>query len=309
MAHANIILSDLHVGSIYGIWPPEHVLDEGSKWMLNPFQSYILECWQHFWGTWIPAQIGDLPIVLWLLGDSIDGVPFRNIDAVTMSLTHQEQAAIELLLPQTRKAQVVLCNAGTEAHTGRSAEYDEMLALGLNARPDPSSQRRARWVIWQRVDGVLIQSAHHISGSMVPSSEATPLMREMSDAALDAGRWGLPMPDVILRGHAHRYRRYESNSGHTVITAPCWQAKAAYVHRMRRASPPDIGGVLIITDGGHFEVIPKCYAWPKPHVEVIDECQSQPQATESAASQKLSLVTKNGRRLFGNSSPGPAMKA
>jgi hypothetical protein len=264
---AHVFVADLHVGSIYGLWPPKYEMDEGSTWGLTPVQQYIHECWEHFWNVWVPVVIGGRKFVVWIVGDGIDGPPFRNIDSVTQSLTYQVGAATFLLKPVVQDAIRVYYCAGTEAHTGRSAEYDELLARSINAFPDESTGRAARWMIWHRSNGVLIQAAHHVAGSFVPSSEATPLMREFVDSAVDSAREGIEEPDVLVRAHAHKYRFYAAGNGPGVITLPCWQGRAAYIHKLRRASPPHIGGVVVTACDGEWQVLRKIYRWPKPSIE------------------------------------------
>ncbi len=73
----NVFVGDLHLGSLYGLWPPEALLDEGGKIELNVFQQTLWDWWVYFWDEWIPKEIGKEKYILWIPGDLTEG-DFRS---------------------------------------------------------------------------------------------------------------------------------------------------------------------------------------------------------------------------------------
>ncbi len=290
MAHAIIILGDTHVGSRYGIWPPDALDDEGGRWESNKYQKYLWECWQHVWGIWLPQQVGNTTRIILHLGDAVEGVN-PKAELIATEETTQVRAAQKLLEDHVKGASVLMC-AGTIFHAGKSAQWDNAVGQAIRAVPADGTQRYARWDIWADVDGVLIQASHHIGGASADISEFTPLIGEYNATALAAGRLGYPMPSVMLRGHSHWFRRIDPDE-RVLVACSSWQALTPYGRRMRaaRARPPSIGLVVAMVDDGKFEVISKLYQWPKPEVFTI----GWQKRTESKMDQSQSSVTPTGK--------------
>ena len=75
MAHANILISDGHTGSVVGLWPPDAPSDtEGGRHVPNPIQQYIWECQQHALTVWLPQMTGTMPRMALFHGDMVDGL-------------------------------------------------------------------------------------------------------------------------------------------------------------------------------------------------------------------------------------------
>lgn len=306
MGHANIVVGDMHCGSTYGLWPPDALLDEGGKHTLNPYQAYIWECWQHAWETWLPSVIGDMPRILWLMGDLVEGIHHNGGGILAVEEATQVRAAVTALQPHAKNAERVFAVSGTEAHAGKSAQWDNLVAQAVGAERDEATGRWARWECWQQVDGVTIHAAHHIGGSFVPQSDMTPLVRETIDMAVGNVSRHWPMPDVMLRGHAHITRWYE-RGGRLVLVSPSWQARTPFAYRIRRGKPPSIGMAVVITDEGNYEHHVKEYAWPKPHVGVIgwtSENQNQDSVTKSGPTS--SALSRLKQRLVRNGVRSPS---
>jgi hypothetical protein len=76
------------------------------------------------------------------------------------------------------------------------------------------------------------------------------------------------IPDLVIRGHVHRWG--DSYDAHRVraIMSPAWTAADGYAHKIAPGCFGDIGGVFIYCDGGHYEiekfkVKPKARIWTK----------------------------------------------
>jgi hypothetical protein len=80
--------------------------------------------------------------------------------------------------------------------------------------------------------------------------ESTQVHKELIESFAEAGRWGDRPPDVVVRGHRHRYLKdtipTARGEGHSIVL-PGWQLKTPFAYRVAgaRQSEPQFGGVLI----------------------------------------------------------------
>jgi hypothetical protein len=304
MATANIVVTDTHCGSRYGICPESVVISgdkqgvtfgEGDTHGLNPMQKYLWDCWQHAWDIWLPQEIGDLQRVVWDLGDSIEGVHHGGSSLVSPEASDHAAGAIALKKERYAGAVKRIMISGTEAHAGKAGEGDNGVAEKVGAEPDPLTGRFARWEAWESVDGVLVHAAHHIRGSYVPSSDMTPLVGEYLEMSDACTAYGWPMPRIILRGHSHKPRMYPHGQC-VVIACPGFQAKTPFAFKQKRGRPAAIGITVFITHEGQFDTpIIKEYAWPKPTIGVIGW---QPDKPATAANQDQDLPASNSQTGF-----------
>lgn len=263
MAHAIIFLADTHGASRFGIWKRNAHLDDG----LDDVRKYLLDCFDHARTVWLASVVGNLPRIVELCGDLVDGIS-PKVMLCTDDETEQMTGTFDILRPWCEGAEQVRGVAGTEFHGGKGAKWDNLACEMLGATPDETG-RYARWQDWLTVDGVTLDVAHHISGSYVTSSQATPLTREYTDAGMSVYESGWPHADWIIRAHSHRYRIIPYK-GATVVTLPGFQARTPYAHRISRGAPFDIGLFVLICDEGRAEPHVKLYKWPAPKVEVIE---------------------------------------
>lgn len=263
MAHANIFIADAHTGSVFGLWPPDALTGEGGKHDLNPFQSYIFECWQHATTVWLPRVIGNLPRRVHLVGDLGDGT---NQKAMLISDDPMVQidASVMVLAPICKDAERTDAVSGTEWHTGKWAFLDNAIAQRLGAAKDDTGQY-APQRLFVEVDGVTMDLAHHVGNSFVPQSRNTPLQREYIAAALATYEQDWPKAQWIIRGHAHFFRCLPQPEG-TVVTLPGWTAAGPYVGKITREAPHPLGLFVLITDDGKAVPEVKLYNWPAPKV-------------------------------------------
>ena len=140
---------------------------------------------------------------------------------------------------------------GTEVHVGQSGDNEEAIAESLGAVPNPDGQF-ARWelrLIFGKKDQI-IHFAHHVGTTSSQAYESTAIMKEMTDAFVEAGRFGDKPPTICVRSHRHRAIevRVPSADGYGIsLCTPAWQLKSAFAYRIAigRSSSPQIGGYLI----------------------------------------------------------------
>lgn len=246
------VIGDLHVGSVFGLAPPDFITSDDIVLSLNKAQQYLWECWVDF-----ASRTGKYdPDIVIVNGDLVEGIQRKEggLGLSLRSMVDQKAAAIEVLT-LLKKAVRSDCKfffvQGTKYHTGENGEAEEDVAALFGARRYSSvgAGRLVREVLWLDVSGVIVECAHAIGGT-TGFYRATALDREMQWSAM-AGKdesKGVPKADILLRSHVHFFISLEHASKQGAIL-PCWQLQTRYarkgsLHRML----PDIGGVFITVD-------------------------------------------------------------
>ena len=246
-----IVISDTHCGCQFGLCPPVVQLDSGGEYRANKFQNDVYKKWLLFWNEWVPRVTEKEQYIIVHNGDVIDGVHHGTVTQISQNINDQLIVAQKCLEPIiTNKNCVGYYHIrGTEAHVGKSGQYEEMLARSLGAVKDEFGNY-ARFEMWMQLQSSLIHFSHHIGTTGSVSYESTAPHKELVEAYLESGRWGDHPPDLVVRSHRHRQyeERIASKNGYTMsITTPGWQLKTPIVHRSAsgRSSSPQIGGYLI----------------------------------------------------------------
>src|SRR6266568_4957347 len=249
---SGIVISDMHVGSIYGLHPPRFVSADDRQVPQNPGQHYTWACWMDFANK--AKEFG--PDVVVFNGDAIDGKQQLQhaTEALLPALVDQKAAAIESLrfLQERIPRAKWYFTQGTEYHDSKGAEALEDIAAALNATKyvGAGPGRYTREVLDLELEGTVCNFAHHISPTM-GFYRATAADREgqwSAMAAKDASK-GVPKADACFRSHVHYFVHVEHASKHIVVV-PCWQLQTRFmrknsVYRML----PDLGGVMFTVDG------------------------------------------------------------
>jgi len=260
-----IVVSDLHAGCRLGLCPPSVALDEGGTYESTPLQRKMYGLWQEFWSEWVPRFTRGEPFAVCVNGDAIDGVHHNSVTQVSHNMADQVSIAYTLLSPI-----VELCGGnyyhlrGTEAHAGKSGQYEEMLATRLGSLPG-STGEHARWELWARLDRALVHVTHHIGTTGSMHYETTAIMKELSESYTESARWAEEPPDVVVRSHRHRNAevRIQTAKGFaTSCVTPGWQLKTPFAYRIPggRAASPQIGGTLVRC--GDEDVYTRHKVWP-----------------------------------------------
>lgn len=246
-----LVVSDLHAGSFYGLWPPDVVVNPGREAERSidqtRGQAYLWACWLQLLDDMSKIR----PDVVVVNGDVIDGKQQAQWGTEANSLVpaDQREGAI-LILRALQKATnnvPMFFVQGTEYHDAKAGDEAEKVAETLGGTPAPEGIGTGKYsaeVLNLEFDGVVLNFSHGISvsGGLY---RATSPDREGVWSAL-AGKSGkLPKADAVIRSHAHYFVHVEHESKHILIT-PCWQLQTRY---MRKNSAyrmlPDIGGVLL----------------------------------------------------------------
>lgn len=253
-----VIVSDLHAGCRLGIYNPDAPirLDDGGFYRPSEFQEQMWSTWQHFWREWVPEATKGEPFDLLVNGDVVDGSHHGSVTQISQNILDQKRIAIAVLEPLIKAVKArggtYYHVRGTEAHVGKSAEFEEGIAEVLGAKPNGQHQY-ARYDIWKRVggpDGVLVHALHHIGTTGSAAYESSALMGEFTAMLVEAARWNREPPDFVVRSHRHRSIAVDVDTARgpgAVMTTPAWQGKGPFAWRVpgARLSEPQFGGVMI----------------------------------------------------------------
>lgn len=231
-------------------------LDGGGRYMPSDFQQKLWSLWQEFWTEWVPQVTRGEPFDLVHNGDALEGCHHGSTTQISHNLEDQQRIAEAVLAPV-----VELCKRsggtyyhirGTEAHVGKTGEFEERLARTLGAKPNGEGQY-ARWDLWKRVGsdkGPLVHLLHHVGTTGSAAHEASAVNAELTAEYVEAARWGRQPPDFIVRSHRHRSIAVDLNSARgyaAAIVTPAWQGRTPFTWKIpgARISEPQVGGVLI----------------------------------------------------------------
>ena len=247
-----VVVSDMHVGCRLGLCGPAGAqLDDGGEYKPSSFQRKLWRFWERFWREFVPEVTQGEPFDVVVNGDALDGVHHGSVTQWSHNMQDQIVEAENILLPVLRAGDGRYFHVrGTEAHVGKSAQYEEILAAGLGAERDEEG-RAARYELWyQMASGALIHLLHHVGTTSSMAYEATALSKEMAELNNECARWGLKTPDVLVRSHRHRHievRLPASRTTQIAVVTPGWQGKTPFAWKIAgaRISVPQFGGVVI----------------------------------------------------------------
>ena len=256
------VVSDLHTTSTVALSPDRILLDDGHLVRPSKAQRWINQCWADFWTRvrgYEPIGEGKR----WLLvdGECVDGDHHDTTQIISRNPADWVRAATEVLDAPCQWADRRFFLRGTEAHSGKAGHLDELIAADLGGEPDPERGTHSWWHLLLEVNGVRIDVAHHPpSTSSRPWTSGNAANTLAAMTIMEYATHRERIPDLCIRAHVHRFSDSGSNYPCRAIITPCWQLATAYSHRRFPGQLADIGGVIIIIEDGHADVIPVRFA-------------------------------------------------
>jgi len=259
-----LIIADLHIGSVFSAWDPDHVLKSKNTVGLNPLQEIL-------WG-YINTAISEINKkeihAGVLLGDIVDGTQRRNIGRWLVSSDTDDQKECSLDILERLKVQRWYGVTGSEYHELATSDIHFDICKELNKRLMPKADPKTWKSGWKdtgfdmAVNGYVLNFAHGSSSSFVYPE--TVMGRErlfmLSQAELNKCDYA----DLITRAHIHIYNEIKTAgkrllsfpdlespavTSQKVLICPGFQAQTVY---MKKKSPfkliPDIGYVIVEVD-------------------------------------------------------------
>lgn len=239
-----LALSDTHILAATGLAPKEFRSSTGNYYLLNDYQKYLYECWQHMLEN-LPPQLD----FLILNGDIVEG---RQPAQLALELTDQHplfqgKAAVKLLEPLVERVDgPIIMARGTEYHVGDAGMFEEFVGEQIGA--EESGGYRAQ--LWPKFFlGNVYFDVHH-EQSYTIRYRSMPLEREVAFMAERYGKDRRAMPEtiVMIRSHTHVGYKLWCEDGIYAISTPAFKLPDSYAKGGKtpnRMVPENIGAVGI----------------------------------------------------------------
>jgi hypothetical protein len=267
-----LLLSDLHVGSDFGVFPRVAYRQEHNERIPvrpNKGQRYLLQCWE-----WMMAHLPPRLTYTIVNGDIIDGENPRE-GGLYLSLhtpTDQVEAAVSLLGPLRERSDAFFIVKGTPYHGGRADDALAGLAKALHATRWASGSRTGTrlWLHMKKAGGKVLNASHHITRGWMYASAVADRTVMMAAAAEATGK--LPRADIIVRSHLHLKRVVHVENKHVILT-PAWKLLTPFAERameeIRAEFLSDLGAILVeVTSKGQVFVDGETFAFPNFHPQI-----------------------------------------
>lgn len=250
MLERNILLiSDLHVGSEWAIFPKDFLTEGQNKIVLNAQQEELLKYWNQ-----MQEDLCGIYDTVFLLGDLANGLSKKRFGKhqVVSDLNEQVKAAVQLLNPLCKGKHVVGIS-GSGYHMSADYEIDKHICDMLGGQFLGAVQN-----VKIKSTDVVTNLAH--GGGAAPVYIGTKMAREILQSLVSTTLQKIPEAQIICRAHHHTYAHLDLMKKHYLIN-PCWEGarldtySAPHYFRFQ----PDIGATLIKIRGNEIMIKPFLY--------------------------------------------------
>lgn len=125
-----VMVSDLHVGAVSGLLPPDFITFEGNEVKQNAYQKWLWNCWEDCW-EWAGQITGKDRWGCAINGDAIDGNHHNTREIISPDTADHIDAVFGVLTDKLMKADKVYLTEGTNVHVNNS---EHGIAAGLRGR-------------------------------------------------------------------------------------------------------------------------------------------------------------------------------
>jgi len=240
-----VVLSDTHTGSSIAPFPQQCISD-GMLVGHGPIQEWLWSCWTDLTERWLPDITGSEPYNVIHNGDAVEGHHHGTAQVFSPEVSHHANAACEMLRPIFAGAMKRWFIRGTGAHVGNTIE--STLGKNLKCEADPSTGMHAahHWLL--KFNGSLCSFRHHMSTTGRVNLEPSGLGIHLGNEQLGCARAGHPVPQVVVRGHRHRYGLYSDGQA-MFVACPSMQLLTDYGEKVAPAAIPTIGAWVLDARG------------------------------------------------------------
>lgn len=260
------VVSDLHCGSTLGLCPERGIqLDDGGWYQPNNGQIALWDCWLQYWAAVkLELRAGDRLFVA-INGDCFDGDHHGTAQIVSRNMAAiQHEMALGSLIPMLElEPKGITIIRGTEAHVGKSAEYEERLARDIGAIANVQTGSYSHWHRQVLSEDVMMDFAHHGSVGKLPHTRSNPAKTLAVKMIYSAAKHKQRCPDIVYRSHAHQGADTGDEFSVRVIQTRGWQLSTAFVERIAAGSLPEIGGVIQTNEAGSYSVRHVNFEWKR----------------------------------------------
>jgi len=245
-----LLISDLHVGSVFAVFPEGYKTRHQNLVSLNPLQMELYELWEKM-SEDVQKENYDY---VFLLGDLIDGLNKRGAgrERVVNNINEQMDAALKLLRPLCKRKDVIGITS-SPYHNSADYEIDREICKHLYGHFLGSIAN----VRIKNVNKVF--NIGHGAGSS-PIYAGTRASKDILLALSSERLEKIPNVDVICRAHFHSYLHLEMLRK-DMIWSPCWEGARLNTYSMGEffRFQPDIGVVKIEVSDDEVNVKPFLY--------------------------------------------------
>lgn len=257
-----VILSDTHIGSTLGLWPPNFVCNEGFTIGQNRFQEWLWEKWGEG-KAWIKKVVGKSPFELIWNGDLVEGIHHRSVQIMSADVGDQSAAVLQVIGDLCGAAARTFVIQGTECHT----RNDEVrIGKHIGAVTDPDTGKHAFDRLLLDFNGCNVSFAHHMSTTSRPYLEASAHSIQLGCEVIESARSGHPVPTVVVRAHRHLHGVFEDGSLMSVSTGG-WQGLTRFARKVVPFAVPKPSIVILDwreTERGELPQVHRKIFKPKP---------------------------------------------
>ncbi len=245
------IVSDLQTNSTVGLCPPTINLDDGGTYRSSRGQRWLWHNWCEYIER-VQSAKGDGDLYIALDGDLSDGDHHGIGQIISRNRATMRRNAAEVIDPLARLSDKMFFIRGTEAHAGKSAEFEEQLAEDFGAERDGNN-----WSWWWLVAewrGKKVDLAHHTSMGSTPAGRGNAANKLAVETIFNYAARHETAPHFVFRAHVHRYADSGENYPTRAVILPCWQFATSYVHKIAAGSLPSVGGMILTIEDGSYHL-------------------------------------------------------
>jgi len=250
MKTAVIVVSDLHVNGTVAVLPPRVELDDGGSYSASPFQIALWKAWLSFWETAQEMAKGCQSVAVFN-GDLVELDDKRRTNQVVSRNQADIMRMVGKVLEPAEWCDKWAIVRGTEAHTGKSAAFEEAIAQDYDHVIPFSDKIKSWWLFQAEISGIKFDISHHGTMGSLPWTEknaANKLAHLTREYYINQDE---KPPDVVIRSHQHRYADSGGNYDTFAVFTPGWKGAGAFEHRIGAGQKlADIGGCIWIIENG-----------------------------------------------------------
>lgn len=255
------VSNDQHANSSVALSAPTVTLDDGQTISASKHQRWLWEKWNEFYAKADDTRRElNAEYIQVFNGDLVEGFHHGTVQLMSQNPNIQKAVVSAILeVPYQQKADRMLFVRGTTAHVGKSASSEESIAMtaradGRGVISDPDTGTASWWHFRGELQGVRLDITHHGRTGQREHTRMGAAALHAHDILLSHVKNGEQPPHLCLRAHYHRFNDSHDACAVRVVTNGAWQFKTEHTHKIAADSLADIGGLIVVIDGGEYEV-------------------------------------------------------
>jgi len=250
-----VAVADLHVNSTVGLCPPTVSLDDGGTYRASKAQRAVWSAWCVFWdGMKAKAEEKKARIYVIVNGDLNDFNIHDNAGLISRVRSDVIKMSVQVLEPALAITDRLFIVRGTEAHTGRHANLEEVVAKDVSAGKDEQVGTWSWYWLKAEFGGVTFDASHHPQTfARRPWTASAAAARQSAIIRDEHNERGDKVPDIALRGHVHHYIPGAREPKPQVFYLPPWQLTMSYARRLGATACRPVGGLWFLCSDSEYQ--------------------------------------------------------